>query len=229
MPPWQIPASEKLTAFLKPYGTTSLKGSVTTPSELDIYSDVDIDISTPDNTPIDIKSLITKTAEHFGSKVFGYEAFIYERQDVIRLCLENGYRFDITFNYPSAKEIRPACTPLEAVVNQFWFMAVMVLVKQGRKDNLIAAHLALELCQLIIVIQMLARDEAKGTNIYRFGDDEDVPILRAMAGVSVDTDSLLRLAVLYMDGEKADVLFTSASPLPATPHTTPQPARPHES
>jgi uncharacterized MAPEG superfamily protein len=43
---------------------------------------------------------------------------------------------------------------------------------------LIAAHLAFEMCQLIIVIQMLQRDDAKGTNIHRFGDGERVPVLR---------------------------------------------------
>jgi len=56
----------------------------------------------------------------------------------------------------------------------------MVLVKLGRGDNLIAAHLALELCQLTVVVQMLMRDEEKKTNIHRFGGREDVPVLRSL-------------------------------------------------
>jgi len=47
----------------------------------------------------------------------------------------------------------------------------------GRGDYLIAAHLALEMCQLILVIQMMMRDEEKGTNMHRFGGKEAVPIM----------------------------------------------------
>jgi len=60
------------------------------------------------------------------------------------------------------------------VLNKFWFYLSMILVKIGRKDNLIASHLALELYQLLIVVQMLVRDQKKGTNIHRFGDNEDI-------------------------------------------------------
>jgi len=38
------------------------------------------------------------------------------------------------------------------------------LVKLGRNDNLTAAHLVLEMFQLIIVIQMILRDKETGAN-----------------------------------------------------------------
>ena len=86
----------------------------------------------------------------------------------------------------------------------------MVLSKLGRKDYLIAAHLALELCQLVIVTQMMMRDNKKNTNIHRFGDEEDVPVLRSLlhlkgsadltdGSAATDILSALFLAAEYMD------------------------------
>jgi len=69
---------------------------------------------------------------------------------------------------------------IENTVNSFWFASSMVLIKLGRSDYLIAAHLVLELCQIVIVMQMFVRDEEKKTNIHRFGDCEDVPILHSI-------------------------------------------------
>ncbi|MCL2355983.1 MAG: hypothetical protein FWC70_02330 [Defluviitaleaceae bacterium] len=81
----------------------------------------------------------------------------------------------------------------------------MVLVKIGRKDNLIAAHLALEMCQLIIVIQMLARDEEKGTNIHRYGNSEAVPILYSFASFGPGCDTVDKiLAILFSATAETD-------------------------
>ena len=209
---WQIESAEKMQNFISNlYKVDSIqkKGSVLNPKELDMYSDVDMEIFLSDNTAIDIKDFLGAVAKNF-SDVFGYEVIAHSRKDAIRMCLVNGQRFDLIFRYPSDKEVRheenSATQKIDELKNQFWFMASMVLVKLGRKDNLIAAQLALELCQLIIVIQMLARDEKKGTNIHRFGDDEAVPIFNALAGASFDISSVLFTAADMLDKEKSDIL-----------------------
>ena len=93
---------------------------------------------------------------------------------------EDGWRFDISFFYSKEKVELPAESfedKVEAIVNEFWYITSLVLAKIGRGDYLVAADLALELCQMTIVIQMLIRDDEKGTNVHRFGDKENVPIL----------------------------------------------------
>jgi len=123
------------------------------------------------------------------------------------VCFENGWRFDLSFHYPSSKilQIKDSSflEKINSIVNQFWFMAVMVLVKLGRKDYLIAAHLVLELCQLIVVIQMMERDNAKGTNMHRFGDGEDVPVLQALFQSDGSTEDII-LAILFEAAKHMD-------------------------
>jgi len=171
--------SNLLTGLLK-IDKIEIGGSLNSPATLDKYSDVDMEIFLSDNTPIDIEAVLAAASKQF-APVFGYEVISHSRKDAIRVCLENGMRFDLIFRYNCDKipqaEDATLSGKVNAIANQFWFYAAMILVKLGRKDNLIAAHLTLEMCQLIIVIQMLVRDSSKGTNIHRFGDGERVPIL----------------------------------------------------
>ena len=187
-----IKAAEEMKAFIGSYTNTDridLKGSILNQDFLDAYSDVDMEIYLNDSSTVDMKGLIKALNQQFGT-VFGYEIHSHESQDVLRICLANMLRFDLTFVYPGAKKPCPtnsaAPDAIDSVVNQFWFMSAMVLAKLGRRDYLIAAHLALELCQLIIVVQMLHRDAEKGTNVHRFGDGEDVPVLRSLVRLGND-------------------------------------------
>jgi len=244
---WQPDAAEKMSNFLRdflksraychyhqhPDGIDDIKiyGSVKNPADLDIYSDVDMEITMLDNLPIDIKALLNAAADEF-SPVFGYEVISHSLKDAVRVCFENGMRFDLIFRYPSDKEPLIKEHSLEDsflskiadVANQFWFMASMVLAKLGRNDNLIAAHLVLELCQMVIVIQMLVRDNEKGTNIHRFGGGEDVPALHSPIHVPNRPHSKCRtvdaiLTTLFsaaahmdmaMETQKSDILISLA-------------------
>jgi len=105
---------------------------------------------------------------------------------------------------------------VENTVSSFWFTSLMALVKLGRNDFLIAAHHALELCQLVIVMQMLVRDEEKKTNSHRFGDGEDVPILYSLLSLKSRDDlsenmrseilSIIFHVAKHMDGISAAVI-----------------------
>ena len=86
----------------------------------------------------------------------------------------------------------------------------MVLAKLGRGDYLTASHLALELCQLNIVMQMLVRDDRKRRAVHRFGDKEDVPIIHSLFNEKAPKDLLKGnienkiLYALYQAAEQMD-------------------------
>ena len=188
---WQIKAVEKMTAFITDlYNVKEIElcGSMLNKSLLDIFSDVDMNIFLQGDSDFDKNEFICKLTGKF--KVFGYEIHVLDNMHVFRICLENGWRFDLSFYHskPIHTEDRiPADTffkdKIDSIINSFWFHSFMILVKLGRGDYLVASHLTLELCQIDIVIQMLVRDNQSGTNIHRFGEKEDIPIL----------DSLFRL------------------------------------
>jgi hypothetical protein len=180
---WQKDAADKMSSLLSglyEIDEITIGGSLNNPAQLDKFSDVDMQIFLTHNAQINIKALLAALSKTF-APVFGYEVISHARKDAIRVCLENGMRFDLVFRYPTDKIPQAAddsfAGKIDAVVNQFWFFASIILAKLGRRDNLIAAHMAFEMCQLIIVIQMLERDEAKGTNIHRFGDGEHIAVL----------------------------------------------------
>jgi hypothetical protein len=90
----------------------------------------------------------------------------------------------------------------------------MVLVKIGRDDFLIASHLAFELFQLNIVIQMLIRDTNKSTNIHRFGEKEDVPVLKSLLQSDINelsdkNTANVILHMLFLAAEQMDGLLLS--------------------
>jgi hypothetical protein len=214
---WQSKASKEMTDFLNGFMAVEkivFTGSMLNQGLLDIFSDADMEIHLSNNTALDLKRLLKSMAEHFCS-VFGYEFFCYDSNDVLRVCFENGWRFDLTFIYPELKDARleenSFADKIDRTINQFWFTSVMVLVKLGRKDYLIAAHLVLELCQLIIVIQMLTRDQMKNTDRHRFGDKEDVPVLHGLLRLEESNSedeilSILFQAAKHMDSERTEKL-----------------------
>ena len=183
---WQAQAAREMKKFLKgilSIGKIDIKGSLLSPDSIDLYSDVDMEIYLLEGAALDVEGLVNALSERFDD-IFGYETHSHDNQDVLRICFESGKRFDLTFIYQNKKELRITnksfLENIDSIINRFWFISSMVLTKLGRKDYLVAAHLALELCQLIIVIQMLIRDHEKNTNIHRFGDEEDVQILRSL-------------------------------------------------
>jgi len=158
-------------------------GSMLSPETLDVYSDVDMNVYLPADTGFEMEILINKLKNRYDS-VFGYETHIYTMKNVLRICFINGHRYDISFIYTNTKTKNETPdtyeTAINRTVNMFWHIASQTLVKLGRNDHLVAAHLVLELCQLTIVMQMLERDRRKGTDRHRRGDKEDVPIIHSL-------------------------------------------------
>ena len=190
-------------------------GSILDPKSLDIYSDVDITVYLSDDFAFHMTELIDGLSKKFD--VFGYEAYSSDDKDLLRICFATGWRFDLSIIHNKQNVMLQADNSFEGAigdnVNRFWFMAVMVLIKLGRKDFLIASHLALELCQLTIVSQMLVRDRTKNTNIHRFGDKEDVPILHSLSRLdNTDDTECAILRILYMAAERMDALSEDIYP-----------------
>ena len=217
---WQVKAADEMVDFIKnimQIDSYVFKGSITDKNLLDVYSDVDICFKLSDTTVIKEKKLIAALSEHF-CNIFGYELHSGNDKDTFRVCFENGWRFDLTFQYPKSKESKQegfsTDNSIESIINQFWFMSSMVLVKLGRKDFLVASHLVLELYQLIIVIQMILRDKAKGTNIHRFGDSEDVPILHTLKQMNENTTENEVIHLLFQAAEYMDKISISLLDVP---------------
>jgi len=205
---WQVEAEQKLIEFLSNFAEIHQikpKGSILDKSTLDIYSDVDFDIYLASDSAFDLINLMKMLSQQFGT-IFGYEIHNNSNSDVLRICFENGWRFDLTFIYPTQKTLHATddLPEIEKVVSQFWFVTSMTLTKLGRMDYLTAAHLTLGLCQVNIVVQMLARDEAKNTNIHRFGDKEDVPILHDLLQLNKGNMSEKILSILFLAAEHVD-------------------------
>jgi len=77
------------------------------------------------------------------------------------------------FTAPNKKEV-------DELINKFWFMGVVAVGKIARKDYLVGSHLALEMAQNCIVLQMMIRDKKKGTNIHRVGESEETEIFSGL-------------------------------------------------
>jgi hypothetical protein len=74
----------------------------------------------------------------------------------------------------AAPHARPAAQLLtlgefEALVNQFWFQALMALTKVVHGDLLIGLHLCLEVVQVACILGMALRDRETGTTIHTSG------------------------------------------------------------
>ena len=202
---WQINAAKEMTKFIHSlYDVKKIDktGSILDQSLLDIFSDVDMNIFLQDSVNFNAKEFTRALAGKFN--IFGYQIHSPPNHDLLRICLENGRRFDLSFFHTKDKTpLHMECfeDKIDSVINEFWFTAAMVLAKHGRGDYLVAYHLVLELCQHIIVVQMLARDRAKGTDFHRFGDKEAVPVFDGLLGLN---ESATIIDMLFMAAEHMD-------------------------
>ena len=106
---WQPLAANKMSDFLNeflPVKEIAFTGSLLEPTTLDIFSDVDIKILLSENSSLSMKNLVKMLSERF-DKVFGFEVHNHDNSDVLRVCFENGWRFDLTFN-PRLQESQEA-------------------------------------------------------------------------------------------------------------------------
>lgn len=63
----------------------------------------------------------------------------------------------------------------EESINNSWFLFYEAVKKIARCDNLIGLHLVFDLIREYLVLEMVDRDIAKGTNIHRYGTNEKLP------------------------------------------------------
>jgi hypothetical protein len=98
-----------------------------------------------------------------------------------------------------------------AICDAFFFKASVAIAKTMRNDLLIAQHLALDLARDCLVLQMLRRDEAHGTNIHRIGGfgNEIVPRLFPEP---VDDSRLIILAYIGRTVQIFDELCADLKP-----------------
>ena len=204
---WQVNAAKEMTKFIHSLYTVKnidITGSVLDHNLLDIFSDVDMDIFLQDDIDFNAREFIHALSGKFD--IFGYQVHSRANHDLLRICFENGWRFDLSFFHAKVKtplQIQNFKDKIDNVINEFWFIAVMILVKLGRGDYLVASHLALELCQDVIVIQMLVRDNDKGAAFHRFGDKEKVLIFDALVNLG---ESATALDMLFMAAEHMDAM-----------------------
>lgn len=86
----------------------------------------------------------------------------------------------LTFVYGPREYSEEACKTIPHVYEKhpyqsndaIWFMLFLAIRKVGRGDFLIARHLILEAIQELLIIEMITRDNEKGTDRHRFGDEE---------------------------------------------------------
>jgi len=213
---WQMEAATKMSSFM---AGSSLKveriafaGSMLDYGLLDVYSDIDMEIYLSNNAPVDFAGLLEALEDKFCA-VFGYQIFNYDDRDTLRLCLENGWRFDLTFIYSGQTAPRDAddsfLANAQKTMNEFWYTAVLALVKFGRGDYLVASHLALELCRLNIAVQMLLRDNEKKTSKHRFGDKEEVPVVLSLLQLRKSGIEKGILNIIYQAAENMDSISES--------------------
>lgn len=107
-----------------------------------------------------------------------------DRIEVIRLCKDNGMRFDLIISTTRSDDYQSLPHGYRDVnldkCDNFWFTAVQALGKLMRNDYLISSHLAHNLLQEGLVLQMIKRDEEKKTDFHRYGDKEDLTYLNCI-------------------------------------------------
>jgi hypothetical protein len=106
MDTWQIDAAKKITDIicgLYEGAKIDFHGSMLDHDLLDVFSDVDMDVFLPDGVEFKINEFIYTLSNKF--IIFGYEIYNYENRDLLRICFDEGWRFDISFFYSYKKEI----------------------------------------------------------------------------------------------------------------------------
>lgn len=118
----------------------------------------------------------------------------------------------IILNAPKSSPFSP-CSPEEFnnIADKFWLLAVIAINKLVRGDYLIASHLALEMTQDCIVLQMISRDKEKGTNVHRTGEFEFVEILDKIKGIMKEDQAIKIIEIIKESCKTYDELATRYS------------------
>ena len=153
-------------------GRVEAYGSVLRPSELDSWSDLDVRIAL--TAPIDIAVLGL-------DELWSWQDIHGESGQTLRLVLVDGRRIDLSVSSPADRsatgsESTPANKPMiimptPASDNQLRFDAALAASRYGRGNQLIGLHLTLDILREALVVAMLLRDRAEGTDHHRVGGE----------------------------------------------------------
>lgn len=158
----------------------------------DLYSDIDISVTVvlPKNGSITPEEYM-KRIDRFGvtsDTALGW--MFVPVNHVCRIIFKNGMRYDFIFEFEYADdvEIELGETKLQADnpdwpsdnINRFWFTQIQALGKLYRRDYLISSHLANMNCNDTLVMQMIMRDQEKGTSHHRYGSSEELEYVKEL-------------------------------------------------
>lgn len=204
-----------------------LKGSFTTEAVVDYFTDIDYVMVLHDLG--DVPKIEAVLTDAFDCVMF--EGQYYKTEYVIRAVIEyqgdvcfidilmtdtplfkaNYWHQDgLTFVYGPRDYSEVMCEKKTYVYekkhyesnNSVWFMLFLALRKVGRGDFLIARHLILEVIQELLIIEMINRDNKKGTDRHRFGDEENfveaIELSDLMSGYKKDLiDCIMTVGEVY--------------------------------
>lgn len=190
----------------------------------DCYSDVDLYV----NVKLSAKDTITpveymKRLERLGIKEEDCLGLIFSKENrLYRIVLKNGMRYDLGFEFefnenieyiqrtPQKEKYNNPNWPMKNI-NSFWFIQIQALGKLYRKDYLIADHLANMNLNETLVQQMVLRDIKYGTNIHRYGYEEELSYLKNRGMCPIHTEN-------SVFNEIADKLYCAALTYDALAH-----------
>ena len=198
---WQVPLAAALAEFARAdprVVEVGVHGSTAGhPDGLDQWSDLDMLI-----TALDTQALAEDLAGHIAARhapIFASHRSDGADRHTLRLVLTDLRRIDITVVPTTSPQPRPADTArpdlnqaLGAIVEEFYFDAVVAAVKAARSDVLIGSHLTLALARHVLVAAMILRDHDERTTHHRYGGTRhDAWAARlALAAVPHDRDSI---------------------------------------
>lgn len=187
---WQPEMLQQLRAALAGIGTVEPYGSAVDDDLLDRWSDLDVAVELAESISFDQLGLgdawawqDTSTGDH----------------QTLRTVLADGRRLDLS--------VRGAAItlPHPGPDNPVRFEAALAAARFGRGDRLIGLHLTMGILRECLVIAMLLRDRAEGTDRHRFGSDldhraSDIARIAALPTESPDRPTIVEQACrLYGD------------------------------
>lgn len=192
-----------ITANLKGVRGIVLRGSQQTDDKVDLWSDTDLLIVLNEGVLVneqDIIGAINAIGFVIGSELYRYneQSLLYRTAIAIEssiqlldmqccsyeewILTESHKDQDSTIIYGDLNlNERIPSSPAESYSfdsyqsNNTWFKYFYAIKKFARNDNLIGLHLLLDLIRDYLVVGMIERDITHGTNVHRFGYEEQLP------------------------------------------------------
>lgn len=155
---WQLALLQRLRDHAPAGSEVIPYGSVTQPSTLDRWSDLDVELTL--GADVEAGTL-------FGGVPWAWQDSTDGDTQHVRLVLVDGRRVDITAHQ------RRLVLPEDPVDNDIRFDAALAAVRLGRGNDLIGLHLVLGILRSALVQVMLRVDETEHTTHHRSGSALD--------------------------------------------------------